>query len=284
MRYILLVAALLAANTYGATVVGGGGGSVAPQEGADFDVAIQDQTTVPFDYFFTQIKGAPTTVATTIGAIGPTTLIYDVEVTSAAGCSLGDYVGIFNADDPANNRAYFGTILAINSNTLTLDTPLDFSFQAGDTVGCFTRELDVDGSVTPQIFSIEVGPNADQSIDITRLMISMYTATAVDLGSFGDLTSLTNGCVLRRVDGTIHNLYNVKNNGELANITFDYTPYTAAGQAQDGAKFRNTYNGTDKHGVTIRLDPGDELQWVIQDDLTGLTQFRIIAQGHYVDP
>jgi hypothetical protein len=247
-------------------------------------VNVQDQTTPPIDFFFTQITGPPTTVAVAIGPIGPTTFIYDVVVADSTGCDAGDYFGMFNADDPLNNRATFGTILAVDAgtDTITLDTPIDFNFQPGDTAACFSRDMDVDGSTTPQIFSVQVGPNATQSIDITRFMVSMYTASAVDLGKFGDLDSLTNGCVLRRVDGDTRNIWNVKNNGELANITFDYEPYTEVGQGQDGAKWRNTYAGADKHGVAIRLDPGDALQLVIQDDLTGIEQFRIIAEGHYV--
>lgn len=245
------------------------------------DVNIQDQVTPPVDFFFTQIKGAPTTV-------GVVTVIdtYDVTVASAAGCSVGDYVGIFNADNPSDNRAYFGTILSINVDTVTLDTPLDFAFQIGDTFACFSRDIsDANGSVTPEIFKIEVGSGATQSIDINRLMISFLTDGAVNLASFGDLTELTRGCVLRRVNGYINNIWNVKSNGEIANLSFDYTPFTALNpaQGQDGAKFRYTLNGQDKHGVAVRLNPGDSLELIIQDDLTALQQFRIIAEGHFVD-
>lgn len=247
------------------------------------DVNIQDQTTTPFEFFFTKVKGIPTSVAVDVAPIGPTTLIYDIDVVSAEGCVPGDYFGLFNSDDPLGNRAYFGTIQEVNGNVITLDTPLDHEFKIGDTAACFDRELTVDGSETPQIFSVQVGGNATQSIDITRFMISIYTSSSVDLSSFGDLPKLENGLVLRRTDGVINNLWNVKDNGELANITFDFDIYTAIGQGQDGCKFRNTYAGQDKHGVAIRLSPGDELQLVIQDDLTSLDQFRVIAEGHYVD-
>jgi hypothetical protein len=266
------------------------GGFKIAEDGSQ-DVNVQDQTTVPFDFFFTQVKGIPTTVAVNVATITPTTLIYDVDVTDASACVVGDYVGIFNADDPLDNRAYFGAIQVISlgggvggTDRVTLDTPLDFSFQVGNTFACFTRELDVDGSGTPEIFSVQVGSGATQSIDITRFMVSMYTSSAPNLGLFGNLTSLTNGLVLRRVNGRINNIWNVKNNGELANITFDFDIFTASGQGQDGAKWRNTYAGQDKHGVAIRLEPGDSLQLIIQDNLTALEQFRVIAEGHYVEP
>lgn len=254
-------------------------GALNPNGG--IDVNVQDQTSPPIDFFFTQLKGTPTTIAVQTSIDD-----YSVNVVSGAGCSVGDYVGIFNADNPLNNRAYFGTVTTINANLITLDTPVDFAFKVGDTFACFTRDInDANGSTTPEIFQVQVGPNATQSIDITRLMISMLTNSAVDLNKFGDLTALVRGCVLRRVNGFTHNIWNVKTNGDIVNLAFDYTPYSASNpaQGQDGAKFRYTFAGQDKHGVAVRLNPGDSLQLIIQDDLTDLAQFRIIAEGHYVD-
>jgi hypothetical protein len=243
-------------------------------------VNVQDQVTTPIDFFFTQPKGLKTSVA-----VATSINDYSVEVLDGTNCLVGDYLGMFNADDPRNNRAYFGTILSKSLNVLTLDTPMDHAFKIGDTAACFTRELKVLGSpASPQYFAVEVGSNATQSIDITRLMISMTTDTVPNLIKFGDLTSLTNGIVLRRVNGVLHNIWNVKNNGELANLCFDYDPYvtTNPAQGENGAKFRYTFAGQDKHGVAVRLDPGDRLELIVRDDLTGLLGFRIIAEGHYV--
>jgi hypothetical protein len=243
------------------------------------EVFIQDQTSTPVDFFFSKLKQAPTTVA-----VATSIDDYTVTITDPTGFVLGDYLGMFNSDDPINNRFYFAEILGVSGSIITLDTPIDFEFQIGDTVASFNRNLNVNGSVTPQIYNIQVGSNATQSIDITRIMISMITATAVDLLKFGDLAKLTRGCVLRRVDGYNNNIFNVKSNGEIANLCFDYTPYESINPSagQDGAKFRYTFAGQDKHGVAVRLAPGDELQLIIQDDLTGLTEFRIIAEGHFV--
>lgn len=244
-------------------------------------INIQDQTSPPFDFFFTQLVSIPTTLAEPTFVDNIT-----INVTSAVGISTGDYLGIFNSDDPLNNRAYFGQVLSITGTILTLDTPLDFDFLAGDTVGAFTRNLNVAGTPSnPEIYSVRVGPQATQSIDVTRIMVSFITDTAVDLSKLGDIAGgVDNGIVLRRVDGDVRNIFNIKNNGELANLCFDYAPYTSTNpaQGQDGAKFRYTFAGQDKHGVAVRLNPGDELQVIIQDDLTDLQQFRVIAEGHYV--
>jgi hypothetical protein len=52
-----------------------------------------------------------------------------------------------------------------------------------------------------------------------------------------------------------------------------------------GFKFRRTFGGQGKNGVVIRLTAihGDSLKLIIQDDLTGLDDFYIVAQGHRTD-
>jgi len=247
------------------------------------DVAIQDQHTPALNLFFTQQTGLSTNVAVEVVMDK-----YDVTLDDASGCSVGDYFGMFNADEPLNNRAYFAEILGVAANVVSLDTPFDFDFKVGDTAACFTRDMGVDGSVTPQVFSITVGEHATQSIDINRLMISMVTTGTVDLSKFGDITRLTRGIVLRRTNGFSTNIWNVKTNGELANLCFDYGPSskTKPNEGQDGVRFRDTYNGQDKRGVVIRLAPGDRLDLIVQDDLSLLgvagTNFRIIGEGSYV--
>jgi len=250
---------------------------VVTNNGSSIDVSVQDQTTPPVDFFFTQAGGPPTSLSASV-AIDD----YDITVVSATGCSVGDYFGVFNT---AGDRAYFGEIVSIATNTLTMDTPMDFAFQAGDVAICLDRNLAADGSTTPQIFSIEVGSGSSSSIDISRIMISMLTDSAPSLAKFGDLTKLTKGLVLRRVNGDIRNIWNVKDNGELTNLTFDYDALLATNpsQGQNGANFRNSFNGSDKHGTAIRLNPGDELQLIVQDDLSDLIRFRVIAQGHFTD-
>ena len=239
------------------------------------DVNIQDQVTTPIDFYFTQVMGPPTTVATPIN-IGD----YEVEVASAAGCSPGDYFGVFE-----NNRAYFGTILSIATNTITLDTPLDYDFSAGSTAACFSRELDVDGSSTVQTFQVEVGSGGTEAIDITRLILLIETTDTPSLAEFGDLPALTNDIVLRRVNHKTNNIFNLKTNGDISNVCYDLNLFNTGGffGGAEGFVARITFAGQAKHGVAIRLMPGDKLQMLVQDDLSSLVKFRIMAQGHVVE-
>lgn len=237
-------------------------------------VNIQDQITPPIDLFFAKGDGVPSFLSTQTQIDNRS-----ISVVNPVSFTVGNYIIIAEED-----RFYTGELLAINGNVLSLDTPLDFNFSTSGVVVPSTRDLNVDGSITPQVFSIRAGATSGLSLGISRLMIHMETAGQVDLNKFGDLTALTNGIVVRRVDGTTRNIFNVKTNGEMRNLCFDWTADIASNpsQGQNGVGFRYTFAGQDKHGVAVRLDPGDELQIIIQDDLTGLDKFRIIAEGHEV--
>lgn len=243
--------------------------------GESLDVFVQDQTTPPLDLYFIQQIGVPNTLAVA-GAIDD----MSITVTSDAGFTVGNRIGIFSG----GGRFYFGQLLAKpGANVLNLDTPLDFAFPIGSPVLAATRELNVNGSVTPQTF--EVRGTGTFEIDITRIIISMITTTAVDLSLFGNLVALTNGIVLRRTDTVTRNIWNIKTNLDMLNLSFDFELFAATNPVQgiDGLGVRYTFAGQDKHGVAVRLGLDDSLELIVQDNLTGLTQFRMIAQGHVVE-
>ena len=250
--------------------------------GQKVDVSIQDQHTTPIDFYFLQINGVPTTLDGAITTVNPTTFVYTFDVTDATNFAVGNYAGIFQ--DAEAERFFFAEILNVAGTTITVDTPIDFNYDDGVTVASFDRNINVNGAVTPQIFQVEVGPSSISEVDLNRQLWQMKTDTAVQLDEFGDLTRLTNGCVLRivRADGTINNIWNIKDNAQMSLHSYDVTFYTALGQGQDGLSCRMTYNGQDKRGVTIRLAPGDKLQFVVQDDLTDLDEFFLMMHGHFV--
>jgi hypothetical protein len=104
----------------------------------------------------------------------------------------------------------------------------------------------------------------------------------MDDSLFGGITALTNGVVLRQNNGVMTNIWNVKSNGEFGLLCFDTFETSKAPAGSFGFRFRNTYAGQAKHGVTLRLEPGDTLEVLIQDDLTDLEDFAMMAQGHVV--
>lgn len=260
--------------------VTGTSGILGYEPGIAEEVLIEDRATPPLDFYFQQQKGV-TTALTNDVEINDTSMIVD----SVADIVQGDYLGVFSGVS-GEDRFYFAEAVNVIANQVFLDTPFDFAFSAGDPVISTLRNLNVDGSLTPQIFRVAAGgPGTDISIDITRIMIAMDTSGVPEFPDFGDIAGgLAKGLVLRRVDGVTRNIWNLKTNKEIANITFDYTPYIAAnpGIGINGLAARYTIAGQDKHGVVVRLKQGDSLEAIIQDNLLSLLDFQLIAEGHQV--
>jgi len=178
-----------------------------------------------------------------------------------------------------------------NQYTLGLDVQLDFAFTTEG--GCSLRNVNmaVDGSSVPRIFEVSPrGLDAAVEWDLCRMIGSMVHAGTPDDGKFGGAAALAKGVFFRRVNGTVKNGFSAKTNGDLALRMYDvyYTDKAPAGE--NGTRFRRSFNGQDKNGVAIRLtndevpEDADTLQVIIQDDLTDLTSFHIVVQGHVVIP
>lgn len=242
------------------------------------EVITQDQTTPIVNLFFIKAVGAPTTSTADV-AIGD----FDITLTDATSFVVGTYVGVFSGAAGAG-RYYFGEVLSKSVNTITLDTPFDFDFAAGSNVLPSTKNLAVDGSVTQQVFSVDGASSFD--IDITRLIFSMVLTGSPDDAKFGDIAGgITKGLVCRKTDGTTRNIFNVKDNGELAAISYDlaYTTRSGGGGSY-GLRCRYTFAGQEKQGVVIRLSEGEKLEMLVNDDLSTISRFWVIAEGHEVQP
>ncbi|MCK5608393.1 hypothetical protein KAR91_41305 [Candidatus Pacearchaeota archaeon] len=249
-------------------------------------VILQDQTTPALDLYFIQQEGSVTALTNDVEIDDR---LFDLD--SVADVNVGTYLGIFSGIS-GQRRFYFGEVLSvgsINPTTVEMDTPIDFEFMVGDPVIASTRELNVVGSTTsPEVFQVQAGGVGNEfSIDITRIMIEITCSNAPNFPSFGDISLVTDkgliaGVVLRQVNGITRNIWNVKANSEFANLAYDYTPLLATnpGLGVNGIICRYTFAGQAKHGVALRLEAGDSLQLIIQDDLSSLLSFRIIAQGH----
>ena len=239
-------------------------------------VNIQDQHTRALDLHFIKAAGVPTTLTTQAEPEDKT-----ITVASTAGFVAGTVIGIFSGA----GEFYFGKqVGAVSGQIVTLDTPVDKRFTTAiSAVITATDQMAVNGSATTQIF--QIGPIAVVraiAVDITRIMGYIQSSAAMDDALFGNLAALTNGVVLRVNNTRINNVWNIKTNGEFGLLCFDSTYTTKAPAGSFGYRFRNTYAGPTKHGVTLRLDAGDTLEVLIQDNLTSLESFRMMAQGHIV--
>lgn len=239
------------------------------------DVSIQDQTSPIIDFYLMQ-ELEDLTLANTAVIDS-----YELTVTDASNFTVGEYVGI---QEGVNN--FQAQVQSIAVNTLTLDTPLDFAYSTSAQIKRKNRELAVNGSVTPVI--LRLGPTSGVAWDITRVVGSIVDNNNPDDTKFGGISGgITNGIVLRsKGDLSTNIIFNTKTNGELAERMFDVNYSDRAGGAGSyGVRFKRTFAGQDKNGVVIRLDGdnNDEFQMIVQDDLTSLSSFHIVVQGHIVE-
>ena len=258
------------------------GNSLTLEPGGSLPVTLQDQTTPTVI-----IKANKLIIASTLAALAVRDA-YTVLVADSTGMTVGDLM-ILTSN--IANRYYYGRILNITGPTITLDTPLDYAFELGQSASACETNMAAagfgNGSVTPQIFSLRAAEpvgGINLTVDVTRVLIECLTTSGTSLANFGNIPALARGLVLRRVDGDYFNIFNVKSGSELRSIAYDYDPTTVAGQGQDGFGSRLTFAGQNKMGVVQRIGPGEDLQVINQDDILLISSLEITFEGSIVQP
>lgn len=220
------------------------------------------------------------------------------ETTLASDASIGDLVitltaghgavagNVIELADTGDGSSFMqAEVLSVATNDITLDIPVNKNYTTSNTtVTISTRNMAVNGSVTPQEFYI--APNTNQKGDMHRIIIAITDNADMDFETFGGIAALTNGVVLRvkNSDGSYRILQNFKTNGQFERFAFDARYFVNNGGGTRGFTCRSSFGGPDKHGAVIRLDGdlGERLELLVQDDLSALTSFTIIAQGSEV--
>jgi hypothetical protein len=173
-------------------------------------------------------------------------------------------------------------------NAVIFDTPLGFSFDDGShvTIAEHDMQLPIGTLADPVIYQarVPVAVQSENAFDVHRLMITALTATsAADLALFGDGPALVNGLVLRKKNhnGTYWNIGNAKTNGDLMGMMFDFRFLDNVGLGTNGFSGRFSM---DKMGGIVRLGKGDDLELLVQDDLTTrVLRLGLLAEGGVSD-
>jgi hypothetical protein len=267
-------------NTLWHTIVDSTGRELILESNGGAPVNVQDQATTPIDTYFAQ-SISDFTISVDTGASGKTaaTLVYEFEATAGHGIVAGNEVILL---DTASDKSLLADVISVATNTIEIDRPIDHDFKVASTLGrIVTTNMAVNGSTTPQIFSARAGT---VPIDFTRFLIKILGAgaTAMDDSRFGNITALNRGLVFRIVNTFQKTIFNFKTNGEIANYCFDIRYSDKAPAGQHGFSSRITFGGQSKHGVVLRISDDDVLQWVVQDDLTGLSKVQVVGEGHEV--
>ena len=178
-----------------------------------------------------------------------------------------------------------------NDYQIKMESPLDYPYSTDGGCSLTTTNLAVDGSENPITFRITpAGLNDNIEWDITRFILLFggdgigAQNDAPDDADFGVTSALTNGIVIRSVNGITKNIFNARTNGDFRARAYDVTYTEASKSGVYTVATRRTFAGQEKNGVTIRLkaSTNDEFQIIIQDDLTEMIGGQMVVQGHIV--
>jgi len=144
--------------------------------------------------------------------------------------------------------------------------------------GTGTDNLNVDGSVTPQIFSIT--PPLGTLITVSQVIIYIEDLGHLVPHRFGHDIDMTNGLIIHRrhegnIIATIPSL--IKTNGDIAALVYDVNINHPRSDSEFMVAKWEVGRGI--QGIVIDGNHNDSVEVQVRDDLTGLEYFRVTAQG-----
>jgi len=266
---VLLVLIFISNLLVGSSVI------VSPLDGnGNLEVAIQDQFSETIDLFLTRF-------------LNNVTLAQDVVVDSYNFLALaGHNISVNNFVCFKENKSFLQVrVTGVNGNNISIDSPFDFAYSTDAYVCNSDRNLNVVGSdVNPVVFRVTPVNLNNVSWDINWVMFHMMDNVVMDDDTFGGIPKLSNGVVVRVVDGYMKNLFNVRYNGDFAHHMKVVEYVDKAPSGLYAFRSYKTFNGLDFNGVVVRLDSeeGGEFQVIVRDDLSDLTTFHVSVHGSVV--
>ena len=206
----------------------------------------------------------------------------DITLNDATGLLVGDEIALILGNGSLNPSYYYGVIKVKTTNTLTMDTPVDIVYPAGTTeVYKLNTNLNLNATPGTPIVARTFNASSELELSIKRMLIHVTDDAAMDDTTFGGIPELNYGISLRKknADGTFINYFNVTTNGELRELAYDVEYVDKAGPGLYGLGCRLTFT---KMGSPIVLQEGEELQVILQDDLTGLSSLEIMFEGELI--
>lgn len=225
---------------------------------------------LPADYYL--YKKVATPVISSTAAIGDAV----INVVSSTGVVVNHAITFYEGVN-----MFQSLVKATTATSVTLASPIDFEYTEDALIEAGLWSMDVDGSTTPQVFSIKAPP--ESSVHIHTINCSMLDATDMDDGTFGGMAALSNGILFRFLDGVTKNLAVILNNIGFWEIGFS-TEYSAKAPAgQYGFKARRKIPEVDGVIVKLPLGGASEFQIHVRDDLTALDLFACTINGHMLN-
>ena len=198
-----------------------------------------------------------------------------ITVASTTGFAIGDTIRL--STSTFIERSYFN-ILNIVGNVFTLNRPIDNDLPMGADVIEINISMNLTGTLGSPL-SFKIQPPSFERWQLTRLLITMLDSTAMDDGTFGGMTALTNGVVIRT---SINNIISTVTfwtiNKDLKDDMFNVEYALKAPAGQYGLNGRWTLT-LSEFVIDLDGDAGDYLELLVQDDLSPLDEFNVKAQG-----
>ena len=134
-------------------------------------------------------------------------------------------------------------------------------------------QMNVDGSVTPQVFKL-VCPTG-YVIQLESIAVFIKDSSPFTVNKYGKLPTLTNGMLIEYTNGTkvtdVTSQLAIKSNG-------DWLAYALESRTTDfggGKQLLSAEYNFSEHGKSLRLSAGDEYRVTVRDNLTGLLDHYI---------
>jgi len=281
----------LESNNIDCTVEDGNGNNqrgilTIPAPGVVQDVAFQDQTTPPVEYFLTRVLNAVVITSTQLAKTNTITLQAGHAVV------IGDLIEIYNEEiispeftlkrfaqlrvvSVATNVIRFGSFIGFDTSPATIQFSNRTSFN-----------MNVVGTLDVPV-RFRMGPPNGFKWDLTRTILAMILEGQPDDSDFGDQDALTNGIFFGFEGDLVEDyLVNILSNAGFRGTAYDVNYIVRSQPAGSwGLSMRKSFSGADKYGVVIRLEGenNDEFVMYIQDDLSDIIEFGVKVMGHIVD-
>ena len=172
-------------------------------------------------------------------------------------------------------------ILTVVADVITFNRPIDNDYTTAADLFVVSKNMAVDGSVTPVSFRLTPPTmGAESKWQITRILISLTHAQAGDDGKFGGGSALTRAVLLRsNRSGIARTATQWFTNGDMKADMFNLEYSDKAPAGLNGTSGRWTFT---ESGAVVELEgfDGDFAEVLVQDAVdAGNTTFEIKAQG-----
>jgi hypothetical protein len=189
-----------------------------------------------------------------------------------------------------DNEGAIGVVVHPHPPKGETDASLPYRQRFTDSGGSDT--MNVDGSVTEQIFSLRAASERD--IYVNSISVRIADGGSPNLNKFGNLTALTNGVGWEWVTADLGTI--ILHEGITTNLEFVRTGHKthAIGTGTDAYLADVSGGGTSKAylpiidiseqfgkpwGLRLRAGTNDRLDFIVRDDLSTLDAFDAIAYG-----